>query len=81
MAGRWRIPARRGFGSELIERLVPYEFGGTGRLEYGIDGVSCAFRLPLSEGLNVDERGPRPGGPATPATEAGAGRRKPGPGG
>lgn len=27
-------PARRGFGSELIEGVVSYDFGGTGTLEF-----------------------------------------------
>lgn len=42
-------PARRGFGSDLIENLVPYELGGMGRLQFATDGLTCTLKLPLSE--------------------------------
>jgi two-component system CheB/CheR fusion protein len=42
-------PRRRGFGAELIERLVPYELGGESRLSFQPGGVRCAMRIPLSK--------------------------------
>jgi CheY-like chemotaxis protein len=40
-------PARRGFGSQLIERSVEYELGGEVELEYRTEGVRCRIELPL----------------------------------
>jgi two-component system CheB/CheR fusion protein len=50
-------PSRRGFGSELIEKLVPYEFGGTGRLEFRSDGLKCEIEVPLSEDVRLERNG------------------------
>lgn len=46
-------PARRGFGSRLIERGAPRELGGDVRLNFEPDGVACAFRLPLSQKITA----------------------------
>jgi two-component system CheB/CheR fusion protein len=48
-------PTRRGFGSELIENVVSYQFGGTGQLEYGSDGMRCVLELPISDELRPAE--------------------------
>ena len=40
-------PARRGFGSELIEDGLPYRLGGESRLEFHGGGVRCALSIPL----------------------------------
>lgn len=37
---------RRGFGMALIERSVPYDLGGTSRMEFDADGLVAHFRLP-----------------------------------
>jgi two-component sensor histidine kinase len=42
-------PARRGFGSEVIERSLPYMLGGTSKLEFAADGVECTIRIPCAE--------------------------------
>jgi PAS domain S-box-containing protein len=42
-------PARRGFGSRLIERVVSADFHGTARIEYESEGVSCILEAPLAE--------------------------------
>lgn len=34
-----RAPARRGFGTTLMERIAPHDFGGEGQLSYHPDGV------------------------------------------
>jgi PAS domain S-box-containing protein len=44
-------PARRGFGSTVIEQALAREFGGTIEIAYPPDGVVCAMRLPLSNRL------------------------------
>jgi len=50
------LPARRGFGSELIEGVVPYQFGGKGDLDFKPDGLTCTIELPLSEAVRlIDE--------------------------
>ena len=42
MAGESR-PRRRGYGSELIERALPYQLGAETTLEFGTDGVHCTI--------------------------------------
>jgi two-component system CheB/CheR fusion protein len=54
-------PIRRGFGSELIERVVPYDFGGTGKLEFTADGLLCVLNLPLSADVRVHGNESEPG--------------------
>ncbi len=41
-------PKRRGFGSTLIERALAMETGGTSKLAYEPDGLTCAITLPLT---------------------------------
>jgi PAS domain S-box-containing protein len=46
-------PSRTGFGSQLLERGLAHEFGGSVRLQYKPDGVCCEMEIPLSlEDLN-----------------------------
>jgi two-component sensor histidine kinase len=40
---------RRGFGSELIEKLVTQLLGGTARLDMHADGIECAITFPLTD--------------------------------
>jgi two-component sensor histidine kinase len=40
-------PARRGFGSLLIERSVAHNLGGTARLEFRREGLAYGVELPL----------------------------------
>lgn len=44
---------RKGFGTELITRRVPYELRGEGMLELAADGVRCRIAFPLIEGESV----------------------------
>lgn len=39
-------PQRKGFGSTIIDRSVPYDLGGDASLEYARDGVKAHFRIP-----------------------------------
>ena len=42
-------PQRRGFGQELIERVLPYELGARTTLTFAPGGVRCEIELPLNE--------------------------------
>ena len=48
-------PARRGFGSRLIERSFDAEAGGEVRLTYAPTGLTCRLQVALS--ANQDQRG------------------------
>jgi PAS domain S-box-containing protein len=41
-------PKRKGYGSELIERALPYQLSAKTQLEFGPDGVRCAILVPIS---------------------------------
>jgi two-component sensor histidine kinase len=53
-------PRRRGFGSELIERLLPYELGAVTRYIIADDGARCEIDLPINErtAVTVDRISP-----------------------
>jgi PAS domain S-box-containing protein len=40
-------PKRKGYGSELIERALPYQLRAKTHLEFGKDGVRCAIIVPI----------------------------------
>jgi PAS domain S-box-containing protein len=44
---------RKGYGSELIERALPYQLRAKTHLEFGPDGVRCAILVPVS-GKSID---------------------------
>lgn len=39
-------PRRKGYGSELIERALPYQLKAKTKLEFDADGVRCAIAVP-----------------------------------
>jgi two-component sensor histidine kinase len=43
------VPQRRGFGQELIERVLPYELGARTTVAFAPGGVRCEIDLPLNE--------------------------------
>jgi signal transduction histidine kinase/DNA-binding response OmpR family regulator len=45
----------RGFGSELIEELIPYELGGEGSLTLTPEGARCSLEFPLKDGASILE--------------------------
>lgn len=53
-------PTRRGFGTTLIERSLEAN-GGTARIHYGSDGITCTLSLPLPDandnGLSMGRAG------------------------
>jgi len=42
-------PARKGYGTELIEEALPYQLGAKTKLEFGPDGVRCKIKVPVPE--------------------------------
>ena len=47
------LPRRKGFGTELVERRVPYELNGIGRLEILPEGVQATISFPLRGGDSI----------------------------
>ncbi|KPF46431.1 HWE histidine kinase domain-containing protein [Rhizobium sp. AAP43] len=47
---------RKGFGTALIERSIPYDLGGTSHLDYRPEGLTATFSLP-GRFLNWDTEG------------------------
>ena len=41
-------PVRRGFGSDLIERGLARQFGGTASLQFSEEGLRCVITVPVS---------------------------------
>jgi two-component system, chemotaxis family, CheB/CheR fusion protein len=41
-------PSRRGFGSDLIENVLPYQSGGKGEIDFKSDALTCTIELPFS---------------------------------
>ncbi|MGR6429354.1 HWE histidine kinase domain-containing protein [Rhizobium sp. PAMB 3174] len=41
-----KAPERRGFGSAIIERTIPFELGGKASISYNLEGVTASFLLP-----------------------------------
>jgi two-component sensor histidine kinase len=42
-------PARRGFGTEVLTRVLPYDLKAETDLAFGPDGLRCTVRFPLPE--------------------------------
>ncbi len=77
-----QVPTRRGFGTTIIERSIPYDLGGTVTVEYRATGFHAEFCIParhVSEPKNFAGpaiRFPRsaPGHPQPPPAEVLKGR-------
>jgi light-regulated signal transduction histidine kinase (bacteriophytochrome)/CheY-like chemotaxis protein len=41
-----RAPERKGFGTTIIERSIPYDLGGRARISYRLTGVEAEFTIP-----------------------------------
>lgn len=48
-------PARRGFGTDLLERTLAYELRARARRNFEPDGVRCIIEVPLTPRTIVDE--------------------------
>jgi light-regulated signal transduction histidine kinase (bacteriophytochrome) len=71
-------PERRGFGSRLISDVIPYDLGGTARMEFEPDGLRASFQIPARFVTRVSRDEVRPRKSAAPASGEGrplAGRR------
>jgi PAS domain S-box-containing protein len=44
---------RKGFGTELVTRRVPYELGGRGAMTFEPDGLCCEIAFPLRPGTST----------------------------
>ena len=42
------LPRRKGYGTELIERALPYQLRAKTRLEFGPDGLRCRIIAPTA---------------------------------
>jgi two-component sensor histidine kinase len=51
---------RRGFGTELIERVLSYELGSEVALNFTPDGLYCTIRLPVDDQVFVLGKDRRP---------------------
>ena len=78
-----RAPTRKGFGSTIIDRSVPYDLGGEASIDYAPEGVIARLRIPSRHvsGSGLDRapkvRYPRPsaGHPTTPPATILAGQK------
>ncbi len=63
-----RAPTRRGFGSTIIERSIPFDLNGDAQLRYELDGVKAEFTIPANyvqkaqpgTGARADAAEPKP---------------------
>ena len=75
-------PTRKGFGTTIIDRSVPYDLGGAAEIDYKPDGVEARFRIPARHvsdaktfaGPAVKFQRPAPGHPQTPPHQMLTGR-------
>jgi two-component sensor histidine kinase len=49
-------PERKGYGSELIERALPYQLDAKTKLEFASDGVRCAITVPIRKAHTEEAR-------------------------
>ncbi|WP_395645963.1 HWE histidine kinase domain-containing protein [Terricaulis sp.] len=62
-----QAPSRRGFGSTVIERSIPYDLQGEAEINYALAGVEARFVIPAAfVQMHPDAQ------PASPGSEAGA---------
>ncbi|WP_420145798.1 HWE histidine kinase domain-containing protein [Sphingobium sp.] len=59
-------PTRRGFGSTVIERSIPYDLGGQAEINYRLAGIEAHFCIPSAHVVSVlpDAAGTERGKPA-----------------
>ena len=55
-------PIRAGYGTSVIEDLVPYELGGAVKLSFATEGVRCRIEIP-GKWVTADRPGFAPNGP------------------
>lgn len=50
-----QAPKRRGFGSTVIERTVPYDLKGEARIDFELSGVHACFLIPAAYVRRIDK--------------------------
>ncbi|RLQ86968.1 HWE histidine kinase domain-containing protein [Notoacmeibacter ruber] len=58
-----KAPQRRGFGSTIVERSVPYELNGRATLDFELSGLHAKFELPRKHVKPAPESTERPAEP------------------
>ncbi|WP_129644867.1 HWE histidine kinase domain-containing protein [Peristeroidobacter agariperforans] len=53
-----QAPKRRGFGSAVIERTIPYDINGEARIDFELAGVHARFLIPAEFVQAVDKAAP-----------------------
>ncbi len=56
-------PARRGFGSTIIERAIPHDLGGEAELQYRLNGLHGTFCIPSRYVAGISEKAVRSSAP------------------
>ncbi|MWD26382.1 GAF domain-containing protein [Aquicoccus sp. SCR17] len=65
-----RAPERRGFGTTIIEKSVPFELSGTVELDFDVTGLRADFVLPDRYVSESEPEAPEEGEPEMPAEGA-----------
>lgn len=55
-----QAPTRRGFGTTIIDRTIPFELGGTANVEFAVTGVRAEFSIPAVHVRNAPVSNVRP---------------------
>lgn len=53
-----QAPKRRGFGSTVIERTIPYDLKGEARVDFALSGVHASFLIPAAYVHRIDKSVP-----------------------
>ncbi|RYE58842.1 MAG: GAF domain-containing protein [Rhizobiaceae bacterium] len=68
-----RAPSRKGFGTTIIERSIPYDLGGGARTSYRLTGFEADFTIParyVVPGIGMVTGAAGPAGPSSAGTTA-----------
>ncbi len=66
-----KAPTRRGFGTTIIERSVPYELNGDARISYDFDGFKAQFWIPAFHISRAEKSSSEASTPTTTENEKG----------
>jgi CheY-like chemotaxis protein len=64
-----QAPKRRGFGSTVIERTVPFDLKGEARIDFELGGVHACFLIPATYVHRIDQPAPVSESPPSVAPE------------
>ena len=64
-----QAPTRQGFGSTIIRRSIPYDLGGSARIDYRLSGVEAHFCVPARY-VTRRQAGAAPAAPAPQVAES-----------